>query len=133
MNCKYPNLELIEYKFLQEITEIVPDYKKYYYTDVSAIVFPQTWASTALGFGGFGGSAMTKAYTTVMRLYLYPRSYTTTNTIEHEPEIFGIFFDDRFAYIVNGDHASDEFFDDLNHRNMTSVQVAPQRYRKNEH
>lgn len=28
--------------------------------------FPQAWGSTALGFGGLGGQAITKAYTTVV-------------------------------------------------------------------
>ncbi len=34
--------------------------------DVEVIHFNQTWGSTALGFGGMGGSAMTSAYTTVV-------------------------------------------------------------------
>ena len=38
--------------------------------DVSEIqvtaMFPQTWGSTALGFGGIGGAAMTPAYTVVV-------------------------------------------------------------------
>ena len=38
--------------------------------DVSEIqvtaMFPQTWGSTALGFGGMGGAAMTPAYTVVV-------------------------------------------------------------------
>lgn len=29
-------------------------------------VFPQVWSSTALGFGGLGGQAITTAYTTVV-------------------------------------------------------------------
>ena len=31
-----------------------------------AAMFPQTWCSTALGFGGIGGQAFTTAYTTVI-------------------------------------------------------------------
>ena len=30
-------------------------------------MFPQLWGSTALGFGGVGGSAMTEAYTVALR------------------------------------------------------------------
>ena len=30
------------------------------------VVFPQTWGSTALGFGGIGGQAISEAYTTVV-------------------------------------------------------------------
>ncbi|MER3439620.1 MAG: hypothetical protein C4346_19625 [Chloroflexota bacterium] len=29
-------------------------------------MFPQTWGSTALGFGGIGGAAMTSAYTVII-------------------------------------------------------------------
>lgn len=31
--------------------------------DLHVFVFPQTWSSTALGFGGVGGQVMTTAYT----------------------------------------------------------------------
>jgi hypothetical protein len=34
--------------------------------DVEVYLFPQTWGSTALGYGGIGGSAMTTAYTVVV-------------------------------------------------------------------
>lgn len=36
--------------------------------DVKTYSFPQTWGSTALGFGGLGGAAMTDAQTTVVIL-----------------------------------------------------------------
>jgi hypothetical protein len=34
--------------------------------DIEVIMFPQTWGSTALGYGGMGGAAMTPAYTVVV-------------------------------------------------------------------
>jgi predicted phage tail protein len=34
--------------------------------DVEVRMFPETWGSTALGFGGIGGSAMTAAYTVIV-------------------------------------------------------------------
>ena len=37
--------------------------------DVEVYLFPQTWGSTALGYGGIGGSAMTSDYTVVVMLY----------------------------------------------------------------
>ena len=53
--------------------------------DFSVYVFPQVWASTALGFGGMGGQSMTKAMTYVL-----------------VPDIPGImclvYFAGRFAY-----------------------------------
>ena len=33
-------------------------------------MFTQTWGSTALGFGGIGGAAMTTAYTIVLRSHM---------------------------------------------------------------
>jgi hypothetical protein len=34
--------------------------------DVEVIMFPQTWGSTALGYGGMGGAAVTSAYTVIV-------------------------------------------------------------------
>lgn len=34
--------------------------------DVDVLMFSQTWGSTALGYGGLGGAAMTSAYTVVV-------------------------------------------------------------------
>jgi predicted phage tail protein len=34
--------------------------------DIEVRMFPETWGSTALGFGGMGGAAMTAAYTVVV-------------------------------------------------------------------
>lgn len=34
--------------------------------ELEVYLFPQTWGSTALGYGGIGGSAMTTAYTVVV-------------------------------------------------------------------
>ena len=34
--------------------------------EITVVSFPQTWGSTALGYGGVGGSAMTTAQTTVV-------------------------------------------------------------------
>jgi hypothetical protein len=33
---------------------------------VDVILFPQTWGSTALGYGGVGGAAMSEAYTIIV-------------------------------------------------------------------
>lgn len=76
-------------------------------------MFLQTWPSTALGLGGIGGSAMSKAYTTVF----YDPARTT----------FVVFFGGQFAYIVQ--HPTEDFFDDLMNRNLASVNKA-NKYRK---
>jgi hypothetical protein len=70
---------------------------------IEVYVFPQTWGSTALGFGGVGGCAMTSAYTTVV--------------------ICGnqaaVYFGARLAYKVT--NPTPKFFDDLAHRNMREL------------
>lgn len=37
--------------------------------EVEVTMFAQTWGSTALGYGGIGGSAMTPAYTVIVEYY----------------------------------------------------------------
>lgn len=37
-----------------------------YESEIEIKMFPQTWGSTALGFGGIGGQAITSAYTVVV-------------------------------------------------------------------
>ncbi len=48
-------------------------------------MFPQTWGSTALGFGGIGGAAMTPAYTVVVHGPRFERA---------------VYFNGSFAYMV---------------------------------
>ena len=55
--------------------------------DFSVYIFEQTWGSTALGFGGMGGQAMTTANTIV----LIP--------INNNQDCF-VYFAGRFAYSV---------------------------------
>lgn len=78
--------------------------------DVQIIHFPQLWGSTALGFGGMGGAAMTTAYTTVIMC--------KTNA--------AIFFDGRHCYSV--DNVGQFFLDDLTKRQMASLRDAKDRY-----
>jgi hypothetical protein len=50
-------------------TDTVPTITKtrrVYTDEVEVVMFPQTWGSTALGYGGIGGAAMTPAYTVVV-------------------------------------------------------------------
>lgn len=65
--------------------------------------FPQTWGSTALGFGGMGGQAISTAYTTVI--------------VKHLTAL--VFFNGRFAYKV--ETINHVFNDHLNKRNMSAV------------
>lgn len=88
----------------------VSDYisNKYNLSDVAQVfVFEQVWGSTALGFGGIGGSTMTSAWTHVI------------STVDGK---YHIFFNGRHAYTV--DSANEKFMDDLMKQNMQPVDNA---------
>ena len=75
-------------------------------------MFPQTWGSTALGFGGIGGAAMTTAYTIV---------------IECDGE-YAVYFGGRSAYLIR--QPSQTFFEDMTNNRMAGVSEAHKRYKK---
>jgi hypothetical protein len=91
----------------------VNDYlSSYKIVDVMEVfVFEQVWGSTALGFGGWGGSTMTSAWTHVVRTY---------------EGKFIVFFNGRHAYTV--DSANEKFMDDLMKQDMKSVDEALKLY-----
>jgi hypothetical protein len=66
-------------------------------------MFAQAWGSTALGFGGLGGQAITVAYTTVLQ----------------SGAEFCVYFAGRFAYRVTA--PGDRFFYDIAARRMADV------------
>ena len=74
-------------------------------------VFTQTWGSTALGFGGIGGAAMTTSWTHVV---------LTSDGRYH------IFFDGKYAYSV--ENPTEEFKHDLEIRFMKSVEESSKVY-----
>ena len=67
--------------------------------------FNQTWATTALGFGGMGGSAITTARTYVYIPKFYKKAF--------------VYFAGIFAYECD---KSEKFVDDLRAHCMASVQ-----------
>lgn len=73
--------------------------------DFELYTFDQVWGSTALGFGGVGGQAMTTARTYV----LVP--------VNCNQKCF-VYFAGKFAYAVN---YSQKFMDDVSKGNMESV------------
>ena len=66
--------------------------------------FDQTWASTALGFGGIGGSALTTARTYVFIPLNYDKAF--------------VFFGSTFAYECK---INDCFREDMRKKRMASV------------
>ena len=71
----------------------------------SLYTFEQVWGSTALGFGGIGGCAMTSA-----------RTYVFIPEVGDQ-KCF-VYFGSRFAYAVD---YSEEFFKDVLNHDMASV------------
>lgn len=98
-----PNLELLEYRTKNILRQI--DNEKYKKLNLVADVFLQTWSSTALGFGGIGGQAISEAYTTVFGDAL--------------KNVYVIFFGNELAYIV--ENPTEKFFADLKFRMLASV------------
>jgi hypothetical protein len=78
--------------------------------EVEVYLFPQTWGSTALGYGGVGGSAMTADYTVVVVLY---------------NDVCVYFGRDQLAYKLNLLNCSQEgrhkFLEDLLSHSIASV------------
>lgn len=109
---KYPNLELLEYKFRLEVEKLF-HLNDWFHYDIEAVVFSQVWGTTSLGFdwhGGLSGQAFTGAYVTAFTL-------TTPNET-----ICGVFFGDRIAYLIKDPPT--EFFKQLAAWNAPSqVQV----------
>jgi len=102
MKQSLPCLPLIEERFVKAIA---PHIDGKYYPDVEMYMFPQIWGSTALGFGGAGGQAITTAYTTVVTDIHYG--------------YYGVFFGEGLAYLVA--KPNHDFFEDLRKGQMASV------------
>lgn len=75
-------------------------------------MFPQTWGSTALGFGGVGGAAITTAYTIVIECY----------------GEYAVYFRGRSAYLIK--QPNQTFFEDMINNRMAKVADAHKRYKK---
>lgn len=113
---KYPNLELLEYITENTACELFKDvlimstYHKF-----KMYVFPQTWSSTALGFDGCGGQAITEAYTTVVEMtsYKFESGKDIRGIVykELEDKVYAVFFDGRIAYMCLNPNS--EFFRDF--------------------
>lgn len=68
-------------------------------------MFIQTWGSTALGFGGIGGAAMTSAYVTIIESDLTGE--------------YAVYFGGRLAYVIKRPNA--KFIEDVNNRRMVDA------------
>lgn len=82
-------------------------------------MFAQTWGSTALGFGGIGGAAMTQAYTVI----IYCRSLGE----------FTVYWNGDFAYkvLAKNEDGLKLFLEDVKNRNTLSIRDAKLKYKLN--
>jgi hypothetical protein len=77
-------------------------------------MFRQTWGSTALGFGGIGGMAITPAYTVIVSC---DRSHASA-----------VYFGGRFAYLVEYANQNTEYRVDVANHLMADRAKAALRY-----
>lgn len=125
----YPNLELLEYQarhilaaseYFQSKLEEIRKARPYAHLYLSAYVFPQTWANTALGFDempdgspALAGQAFTTAYTVVFHDASISDSYI-------------VFFGGRPCYHIT--EPSDRFLQDFRNRNLGTLSFAKKNY-----
>ena len=102
----FPQIEYEDRDWSQKERVMVTKTRRHRVDDIAVIgFFPQAWGSTALGFGGIGGQAITTAYTIVLESAHF-RGYA-------------VYFGGRFAYNVK--KASEQFYLDLQVQNMSAV------------
>lgn len=107
-------------KYFRDVNEIIEEVKKDYKAkfdeelgdveisyNTSIYSFPQTWPSTALGFGGYGGQTVTWAQTTVIEVDTIQAHYVA------------VFFGGRFAYSIAD--PNENFFKDVRKFHMEPI------------
>lgn len=131
MKPKYPNLELIEYKFKQFIfSEGSEVLKNACFPTFRADTFIQSWANTATGFNlksGVAGQAITDEYTTVMEMkWCAYEGDNKKKWHDNKDIIYGVFFGNELAYVFL--NPKERFFEDLKNRNMLAQKQALEVY-----
>jgi hypothetical protein len=77
-------------------------------------MFPQTWGSTALGFGGIGGQAITSAYVCVIESNLVGG--------------YAVYFGGRLAYVIN--RPNEKFIEDIERHRMVDAKLGKATYER---
>lgn len=77
-------------------------------------MFIQTWGSTALGFGGIGGAAMTPAYVIIIESNLTGE--------------YAVYFGGRLAYVIR--RPNEAFIDDVQKRQMVDAAKGKSKYER---
>lgn len=119
----YPNFDLIEYKFKNEVKKWSPSSIKFSFTSFRFDTFMQTWGNTATGFEDgrcCSGQAFTDEYTTVCEMSLYERTKDGNGWHKKDNgKIYGVFFGNDLGYMIID--PNEQFFNDLKNRNMKSL------------
>ena len=79
-----------------------------------AAMFVQTWSSTALGFGGIGGQAITSAYVCVIESNLLGQ--------------FAVYFGGRLAYVI--ERPNSKFMEDISCQRMVDARLGKTTYER---
>lgn len=97
----------------EKIDKQVTKFRRPDMRDIQVVaMFAQTWGSTALGFGGIGGQAITDAYTIILECN----------------GVYRVYFGGRFAYSISKPNAN--FFEDMRQHKMEAVKEAFALYEK---
>ena len=77
-------------------------------------MFVQTWGSTALGFGGIGGQAITSAYVSIIESNLLGQ--------------FAVYFGGQLAYVI--ERPNKKFMEDIARQQMTDAKLGKTTYER---
>jgi hypothetical protein len=77
-------------------------------------MFPQTWGSTALGFGGIGGQAISSAYVCVIESNLVGG--------------YAVYFGGRLAYVI--DRPNELFIEHIARQRMVDAKLGKATYER---
>ena len=130
MNTRYPNLELIQYICKEYAYKCHGDLlKDTVFPTFRIYTFMQTWGTTATGFDledYVSGQAFTNEYTTVCEMSWAKKTPDDKRWVDAEDKIYGVFFGNEIAYMFI--NPNEQFFKDLNDRQMKSQRIALERY-----
>lgn len=109
---EYQDRDWDHYRKTKENSYVTKSRKHSEYDVAVYSMFPQTWSSTSLGFGGIGGQAFTPAYTVILE--------------SHQGAGYCVYFGGRFAYRIA--RPNRKFFEDIAARYMSEVSGATSKY-----
>lgn len=94
---------------------LVEKTRKHTFYDLTVCaMFPQTWGSTALGFGGIGGAAITSAYVCIIESNLLGQ--------------FAVYFGGRLAYVI--ERPNEKFMEDISRQRMVDANKGKATYER---